>query len=367
MPSGLSQSHQEIAGQFQWELLQLICLGSGGQHVQRPPPRGMGRPIGLQCPCNSFTRQEVRGASDSTNQRIENSAWGHARVGAGAEYSSIGAWRDFNAYIVARLPYINPSPGAEAILLEQRARADTDWAEKLAAKQREKLRVEGEGLASSARAGRGTAVEDAVSRRLNPMARKGGVAEAAEAAMRAAKRAPEQAWTRKGKEEMRRQAQERKAMATEEKAARKAAVRERKATKEREATRAAKAEAAETRARDREATKRAKAKMRAEARTKAAEAKATARAEAKEAKEAKEAAAKAAKAEAKAAKTAQQAAAKKAKAKARNKQAEAEEARATEQTQVEVAGSSGRGTETGEVHVYTGRARRASRRATGVG
>ena len=30
MPSGLSQSHQEIAGQFQWELLQLICLGSGG-------------------------------------------------------------------------------------------------------------------------------------------------------------------------------------------------------------------------------------------------------------------------------------------------------------------------------------------------
>ena len=48
MPSGLSQSHQEIAGQFQWELLQLICLGSGGQRVQRPPPRGMGRPIGLQ-------------------------------------------------------------------------------------------------------------------------------------------------------------------------------------------------------------------------------------------------------------------------------------------------------------------------------
>ena len=74
MPSGLSQSHQEIAGQFQRELLQLICLGSGGQHVQRPPSRGMGRPIGLQCPCNSFTRQEVRGASDSTNQRIENNA-----------------------------------------------------------------------------------------------------------------------------------------------------------------------------------------------------------------------------------------------------------------------------------------------------
>ena len=74
MPSGLSQSHQEIAGQFQRELLQLICLGSGGQHVQRPPPRGMERPIGLQCPCNSFTRQEVRGASDSTNQRIENNA-----------------------------------------------------------------------------------------------------------------------------------------------------------------------------------------------------------------------------------------------------------------------------------------------------
>ena len=74
MPSGLSQSHQEIAGQFQRELLQLICLGSGGQLVQRPLPRGMGRPIGLQCPCNSFTRQEVRGASDSTNQRIVNNA-----------------------------------------------------------------------------------------------------------------------------------------------------------------------------------------------------------------------------------------------------------------------------------------------------
>ena len=161
------------------------------------------------------------------------------------------------------------SPGAEAILLEQRARADTDWAEKLAAKQREKLRVEGEGLASSARAGRGTAVEDAVSRRLDPMAQKGGVAEAAAAATRAAKRVPEQAGTRKGKEETRRQAQERKAMATEEKATRKAAERERKA-KEREATRAAKAEAAETRAKDREATKRAKAKVRAEAKTRRA-------------------------------------------------------------------------------------------------
>ena len=38
MPSGLSQSHQEIAGQSQWELLQLTCLGSDGQqHVQRAP------------------------------------------------------------------------------------------------------------------------------------------------------------------------------------------------------------------------------------------------------------------------------------------------------------------------------------------
>ena len=42
MPSGLcSQSHQEIAGgQFQWELLKLTCLGSGGQHAQRPPRDG---------------------------------------------------------------------------------------------------------------------------------------------------------------------------------------------------------------------------------------------------------------------------------------------------------------------------------------
>ena len=81
----------------------------------------------------------------------------------------------------------------------------------------------------------------------------------------------------------------------------------------------------------------------------------------------KEAAAKAAKAEAKVARTAQQAAAKKAKAEARKKQAEAEEAKAAEQTQVEVAESSGRGTGAGETHVYTGRARRASRRATGAG
>ena len=56
MPSGLSQSHQEIAGQFQRELLQLICLGSGGQHVQRPPPRGMGRPIGLHSAPASLLR-----------------------------------------------------------------------------------------------------------------------------------------------------------------------------------------------------------------------------------------------------------------------------------------------------------------------
>ena len=51
-----------------------------------------------------------------------------------------------------------------------------------------------------------------------------------------------------------------------------------------------------------------------------------------------------------------------AKAKAKKKQAEAEEAKAAEQTQVEVAGSSGRGTGAGEVHVYPGRARRASSR-----
>ena len=71
--------------------------------------------------------------------------------------------------------------------------------------------------------------------------------------------------------------------------------------------------------------------------------------------------------ESKVAKAARQAATKKAKAEAKRRRAEAEEAKAAEQTQVEVAGSSGRGTETGEVHVYTGRARRASRRATGVG
>ena len=52
MPSGLSQSHQEIAGQFQWELLQLTCLGSGGQQVQRPPPRGARRVVYLVVSCS---------------------------------------------------------------------------------------------------------------------------------------------------------------------------------------------------------------------------------------------------------------------------------------------------------------------------
>ena len=77
----------------------------------------------------------------------------------------VGAWRDYHAYIVARLPYINPSPGAETILMGQRARADADWAEKLAAKKRERLQVEGEGVASSARAGRGECMEAAESSR----------------------------------------------------------------------------------------------------------------------------------------------------------------------------------------------------------
>ena len=54
MPSGLSQSHQEIAGQFQWELLQLICLGSGGQRVQRPLGRRMALFRGSGAPPSAF-------------------------------------------------------------------------------------------------------------------------------------------------------------------------------------------------------------------------------------------------------------------------------------------------------------------------
>ena len=86
----------------------------------------------------------------------------------------VGAWRDFHDYVVARLPYISPSPGAETVLMGQRARADADWAEKLAAKKRERLQVEGEGVASSARAGRGECMEAAESSRRNWCADKGG-------------------------------------------------------------------------------------------------------------------------------------------------------------------------------------------------
>ena len=44
MPSGLSQSHQEIAGQFQRELLQLIASGvAGNMYSARCPGAWDGR------------------------------------------------------------------------------------------------------------------------------------------------------------------------------------------------------------------------------------------------------------------------------------------------------------------------------------
>ena len=272
--------------------------------------------------------------------------------------------RDFHNYVVARLPYINPSPGAEAVLLDQRARADADWAEKLATKAREKLRVEGEGLASSARAGRGTAVEGVASRRADPRAG-AGVAAAAEAA-RAARLIPEQVQTRKEKEAKKRQAKEQKAMAAEEKAMRREGERRRK-TAAREEARAAKAAAAEARARNRGMAKRAKAKAKAEAKTREAAAKAEAKAEAKEAKEEKRAAEKKAKAEAKTAKAAQKEATRTTKAGAKARRAVEKEAKNEEQEQKTTVVSTGYNIGTGGVRVDKGRARRASRRATGVG
>ena len=48
MPSGLSQSHQEIAGQFQWELLQLTCLARGSGADNMYSARRHGRQPGEQ-------------------------------------------------------------------------------------------------------------------------------------------------------------------------------------------------------------------------------------------------------------------------------------------------------------------------------
>ena len=67
-----------------------------------------------------------------------------------------GAWRDFHTHLLARLPYINPTPAAEAKLLAQRAEHDRLWQEKRTAVHQRRL-GEGEALAARAGSGRGTA------------------------------------------------------------------------------------------------------------------------------------------------------------------------------------------------------------------
>ena len=70
---------------------------------------------------------------------------------------SVGGWRDFYAHLCARIPYINPSPAAEAKLLAQRREVDYRWAQKRAAVHQRRL-GEGEAQAHRAGSGRGMAM-----------------------------------------------------------------------------------------------------------------------------------------------------------------------------------------------------------------
>ena len=67
---------------------------------------------------------------------------------------AVGAWRDLHTHLLARLPYVNPTPAAEAKLLVQRAEFDRLWMEKRMAVQQRRL-GEGEALAARAGSGRG--------------------------------------------------------------------------------------------------------------------------------------------------------------------------------------------------------------------
>ena len=70
-----------------------------------------------------------------------------------------GAWRDFHTHLLARLPYINPTPAAEAKLLAQRAEHDRLWQEKRTAVHQRRL-GEGEALAARAGSGRGVTADN---------------------------------------------------------------------------------------------------------------------------------------------------------------------------------------------------------------
>ena len=76
----------------------------------------------------------------------------------------MGAWRDLHTHLLARLPYVNPTPAAEAKLLVQRAEFDRLWMEKRMAVQQRRL-GEGEALAARAGSGRGQPAANSASDR----------------------------------------------------------------------------------------------------------------------------------------------------------------------------------------------------------
>ena len=90
-------------------------------------------------------------------ERVEGVEVGEAKAALRARFRrrlAVGAWRDFHSHLHARVPYINPSPAAEAKLLARRAEEERAWLDKRLAVRHRRL-DEGESLAHRAGAGRG--------------------------------------------------------------------------------------------------------------------------------------------------------------------------------------------------------------------
>ena len=90
-------------------------------------------------------------------ERVEGVKVGEAKAVLQARFRrrlAVGAWRDFYSHLHARVPYINPSPAAEAKLLARRAEEERAWLDKRQAVKHRRL-DEGESLAHRAGAGRG--------------------------------------------------------------------------------------------------------------------------------------------------------------------------------------------------------------------
>ena len=100
-------------------------------------------------------RAAAAGAAEM--ERVEGMDVGDAKAALRARFRrrlAVGAWRDFHQHLQARVPYINPSPAAEAKLLAQRAAEERAWLDKRQAVKHRRL-GEGEALAHRAGAGRG--------------------------------------------------------------------------------------------------------------------------------------------------------------------------------------------------------------------